>query len=202
MVEGLGTVDCAYFLTFAVGIVWAIFVLFAGDAGHSDTPDVHTGDIAFGHAASFDAGSVEVSPISPITISTFITTFGGIGIITRQAFDLPVSISLLVAVASGLLCAGLMFLFYSKLLIGSQGSSEVRVHDLAGSIAEVTVPISAQSMGEIALVARGGRVTYPARSTAGIAIAKGTPVTIDRMVGAQALVSPADPDSEPTARSV
>ena len=192
MVEGLGTVDCAYFLTFAVGLVWAIFVLFAGDGGHADAPDVHTGDIGFGHVDSFDVGSVEVSPISPITISTFITTFGGIGIIARQAFDLPVFISLLASTAWGLLLSGLMFLFYSKLLIGSQGSSEVRMRDLTGSVAEVTVPISAQGVGEIALVAQSGRVTYPARSSAGIPIAKGTLVTIDQMIGAQALVSPAE----------
>ena len=192
MVEGLGTVDCAYFLTFAVGFVWAIFVLFASDAGHADVADVHTGDIGLGHVDSFDVGSVEVSPISPITISTFITTFGGIGIISRQAFDMPVLSSLFASTACGLLLAGLMFLFYSKFLIGSQGSSEVRVRNLAGSIAEVTVPISAQGVGEIALVAQGGRVTYPARATAGIPIAKGTLVTIDQMIGTQALVSPTD----------
>ncbi len=104
MVEGLGTVDCAYFLTFAVGFVWAIFVLFASDAGHADVADVHTGDIGLGHVDSYDVGSVEVSPISPITISTFITTFGGIGIISRQAFDMPVLSSLFVSTACGCWC--------------------------------------------------------------------------------------------------
>ncbi len=64
--------------------------------------------------------------------------------------------------------------------------------ETGGSIAEVTVPISAQGVGEIALVAQGGRVTYPARATAGIPIAKGTLVTIDQMIGTQALVSPTD----------
>jgi hypothetical protein len=190
MVGGLGTIDCAYFLTFAVGLVWAVFVLFAGGAGDVDGPDVDVGDVSFGDMDAFDAGSVEVSAISPITISTFITTFGGVGIITRRAFDVPVPISLLLATGGGLFLAGLMFLFYSRFLIGSQGSSEVRVGRLAGTTAEVTVPISEEGVGEIALVAEGARVTYPARSSRGIAIARGTLVVIDQMIGTQALVSP------------
>ena len=153
-------------------------------------PDTDVGDISFGDVDSFDMGSVEVSPISPITISTFITTFGGIGIIARQAFGFAVPASLITATGSGLLLSGLMFLFYSKFLIGSQGSSEVRVQQLVGQTAEVTVPISEKGVGEIALVAQRARVTYPARSSRGTAIERGTLVVIDQMMGTQALVSP------------
>jgi membrane protein implicated in regulation of membrane protease activity len=184
MLAGSGTVDCAYFITFAIGLVWAIFVLVAGGSGEADVPDADVD--------SFDIGSVEVSPISPITISTFITTFGGIGIITRQAFGFSVPASLIAATASGLLLSGLMFLFYTKFLIGSQGSSEVRVQQLVGQIAEVTVPISEKGIGKIALVAQRARVTYPARSSRGNAIQRGTLVVIDQMIGTQALVSPKD----------
>ena len=190
MLEGAGTVDCAYFITFAIGLVWAIFVLVAGGSGETDVPDADVGDISFGDVDSFDMGSVEVSPISPITISTFITTFGGIGIIARQAFGFAVPASLITATGSGLLLSGLMFLFYSKFLIGSQGSSEVRVQQLVGQTAEVTVPISEKGVGEIALVAQRARVTYPARSSRGTAIERGTLVVIDQMMGTQALVSP------------
>jgi membrane protein implicated in regulation of membrane protease activity len=184
MLAGSGTVDCAYFITFAIGLVWAIFVLVAGGSGEADVPDADVD--------SFDIGSVEVSPISPITISTFITTFGGIGIITRQAFGFSVPASLVAATGSGLLLSGLMFLFYTKFLIGSQGSSEVQVQQLVGQIAEVTVPISKKGVGKIALVAQRARVTYPARSSGRTAIERGTLVVIDQMMGAQALVSPKD----------
>jgi len=181
------TIDCAYFLTFAVGVMWAIFVLLTGGAHDADTPDV--GGASFGHADSFDTGSIEVSPISPITLSTFITTFGGIGIIARQVFNSSLLGSLIFATISGLILSSLMFLFYSKFLLGSQGSSEVRVDQLVGLIGEVTVPISQAGVGEIALIVRGGRVTYPARSSKGIAIQRGALVIIDQMVGTQARVS-------------
>lgn len=190
MIAGAGAVDCAYFITFAIGLVWAIFVLVAGGSGEVGVPNADVGDISFGDLDSFDMGSVEVSAISPITISTFITTFGGIGIITRQAFGFSVPASLMAATGSGLLLSGLMFLFYTKFLIGSQGSSEVQVQQLVGQIAEVTVPISEKGVGKIALVAQRARVTYPARSSRGTAIERGTLVVIDQMIGTQALVSP------------
>lgn len=181
------TIDCAYFLTFAVGLAWAVFVLLTGGAHDADTPDV--GGVSFDHPDSFDVGSIEVSPISPITLSTFITTFGGIGIIARQVFDSSLLGSLIFATIGGLILSSLMFLFYSKFLIGSQGSSEVRVGLLIGLTAEVTVPISETGVGEVAIITRGGRVTYPARSSKGTAIQRGALVVIDQMVGTQAFVS-------------
>lgn len=188
------TIDCAYFLTFVIGVVWAIFVLLSGGAHDADTPDV--GGVSLDHADSFDAGSIGVSPISPITLSTFITTFGGIGIIARQVFDSSLPGSLIFATIGGLILSSLMFLFYSKFLIGSQGSSEVRVALLAGLTGEVTVPISETGVGEVALVIRGGRITYPARSSKGIAIPRGTLVIIDQMIGAQAFVSTKESEAQ------
>ena len=139
---------------------------------------------------AFDVGSVEVSPISPITISAFITAFGAVGIISRQLFEVPGPMSLLWSTLGGLLLSGAMFLFYSRFLIGSQGSSEVRVSQLVGLTAEVVAPIPEDGIGEIAVIAQGSRVTYPARSSQGNAIKRGSLVVIDQMLGTQALVSP------------
>jgi hypothetical protein len=183
--------DCAYFLSFGVGLVWAIFIVVTGGLGG----DVGVPDLDVGDAGAFDVGSVEVSPISPITISTFITAFGAVGIIARQLLGVSGPFSLAWSTAGGLLLATGMFLFYSRFLIGSQGSSEVRVGGLVGLVAEVIAPISEGSVGEIALVAQGSRVTYPARSSQGIAIKRGTLVVIDQMLGAQALVSPKESGS-------
>jgi len=54
----------------------------------------------------------------------------------------------------------------------------------------VIAPIPEDGVGEIAVVAQGSRVTYPARSSQGTAIKRGTLVVIDQMLGTQALVSP------------
>jgi hypothetical protein len=195
MVVDLGTVDCAYFLTFFIGLVWAVFVLITGGSHDVGSPDMDMGGLSLGHVDSFDTGSIDVSPISPITLSTFITTFGGIGIIARQMFHVTIPISLILATIGGFFLSGLMFLFYSKFLIGSQGSSEIQVQRLVGLVAEVITPISQTGVGEIAVVAHGGRVTYPARSSGGVAIRRGTLVVIDQMIGTQALVSPQKIDS-------
>ncbi len=190
LVDNAGALNCAYFLSFGVGLVWAIFVVITGGLGGDvDVPDADLPDFDIGDVDAFDAGSVEVSPISPITISTFITTFGAIGIIVRQLFDVAGPFSLLWATGGGLLLAGVMFLFYSRFLIGSQGSSEVRVSLLAGLTAEVIAPIPEDGIGEIAVVAQGSRITYPARSSQGVAIKRGSLVVIDQMLGTQALVS-------------
>jgi hypothetical protein len=190
-VGNVAGLDCAYFLAFGVGLVWAIFIVITGGLGSDvDVPDVDVPDFDVGDIDAFDVGSVEVSPISPITISTFITAFGAVGIISRQLFDVSGSISLVWSTVGGLLLSGAMFVFYSQFLIGSQGSSEVRVSQLVGLTAEVIAPIPPDGVGEIAVVAQGSRVTYPARSSSGAAIKRGTLVVIDQMLGTQALVSP------------
>ena len=183
--------DCAYFLSFGVGLLWAIFIVITGGLGGDvDVPDADMPDFDVGDVDAFDIGSVEVSPISPITISAFITAFGAVGIISRQLFEVPGPMSLLWSTLGGLLLSGAMFLFYSRFLIGSQGSSEVRVSQLVGLTAEVVAPIPEDGIGEIAVIAQGSRVTYPARSSQGKAIKRGSLVVIDQMFGTQALVSP------------
>ena len=187
----LAGLDCAYFLSFGVGLLWAIVIVVSGGLGGDvDVPDADMPDFDVGDVDAFDVGSVEVSPISPITISAFITAFGAVGIISRQLFEVPGPMSLLWSTLGGLLLSGAMFLFYSRFLIGSQGSSEVRVSQLVGLTAEVVAPIPEDGIGEIAVIAQGSRVTYPARSSQGNAIKRGSLVVIDQMLGTQALVSP------------
>jgi hypothetical protein len=200
LLAGTSGLDCAYFLTFSVGLLWAIVIVATGGLGGDvDVPDADVGGFDIGDADAFDVGSVEVSPISPITIAAFITAFGAFGIIARQMFSVSAPVSLVIATAGGLLLAGFMFLFYSRYLIGSQGSSEVRVRQLVGLTAEVIAPIPQDGIGEIAVVAQGSRVTYPARSSQGTGINRGTLVEIDQMLGTQALVSPKEPSSQPSA---
>jgi len=184
--------DCAYFLAFAAGLMWAIFLVVTGGLGGDTDLDVDAGgaDLNVGDMDAFDGGAVGVSAISPITISTFVTAFGAFGVIAKNLLDVSPVLSLLIATGGGLLLASIMFLFYSRFLIGSQGSSEVRIGQLEGVTGDVVTPISADGIGEIAIVAQGSRVTYPARSTSGEAIQRGTLVKIDRMIGTQALVSP------------
>jgi len=57
-------------------------------------------------------------------------------------------------------------------------------------VAEITTPIPANGVGQIAFVAKGSRVTYSARATeTDLSMSRGTAVRIERIVGGMAYVS-------------
>ncbi len=104
--SNLSTLNCVYFALFFVGVGYALFVVLTGGLSDIDMPDVDidipqidlpgdvdipgadihigAGDVA---AGGIDAPDVSVSPLSPITIATFITTFGGVGVLCLQLFE-------------------------------------------------------------------------------------------------------------------
>ena len=212
--DGLTTLNCVYFALFFVGLGYAIFIAVTGGLSDIDMPDVDIdvpqidlpgdvdipgADIHIGGAdvaGGLDAPDVTVSPISPITIATFITVFGGVGVITIQLFNVSPGWSLVISLASGLASGGLMYLFYSQFLIRSQGSSEVSRGELVGLQAEVTVPIGEGATGQVSYLTKSGRMSSMARSTDGSPIRRGQVVTIVRTVGPQVLVRPLEMESE------
>ncbi|MGD2205300.1 MAG: NfeD family protein [Anaerolineae bacterium] len=203
------TLNCVYLGFLFVGLGYAIFIVITGGLSDIDLPDVdidipqidlpgdidipgadiHVGD-AGGFQGGIDAPDVSISPLSPITIASFITTFGGVGIITTQFFGVDGRYSLIWAVGSALATSGVMYLVVSQFLIGSQGSSEIRREDVLGLEAEVTVPIGDKSAGKVTYVTKSGRMSSTARSATGEPIPRGELVTIVRIFGPQVLVRP------------
>ena len=192
---GLGTLNCIYFFLFALGVGYALIAGVLGGLSHVHVPgvdidipgvDLHPGEpdihleLPFAHDISHDVDHPDVglSPLSPITIATFITTFGGVGLIINNLSRLSPVLGLLISTMSGLGLAGVMFVLYTRVLMEMQGSSEVQAGELVGRLAETTTPIPEGQVGEIALVARGARVRSPARSADGEAIPRGVAVEI------------------------
>jgi membrane protein implicated in regulation of membrane protease activity len=213
--SSLSTLNCVYFALFFVGLGYAIFIAITGGLSDVDMPDVDIDvpqidlpgdvdipgvDIQIGGAdlaaGGLDAPDVSVSPISPITIATFITVFGGVGVISIQLFEVSPGMSLVISLLSGVACSGLMYLFYSQFLIRSQGSSEVRRGELVGLEAEVTVPIGENAMGQVTYLTKSGRMSSMARSADGEPIPRGRSVEIVRTIGPQVLVKPLVIESE------
>jgi predicted lipid-binding transport protein (Tim44 family) len=100
--------------------------------------------------------------------------------------------SLLAALFGGFLMgiAAQVFFMY---ILSPTISSEVLQAQLIGQVAEITTPIPANGVGQIAFVAQGSRVTYSARATSeGESVIRGTPVRIERIVGGMAYVSRLD----------
>jgi len=200
----LTTLNCVFFLMLMGGILWTAIVLIGGAIagvdlpdmdidvpgvdlpGHVDIPNI---DLHVDHPVSFDHGSVGVSPLSPITIASFVTSFGGLGLIGTQLLFLPDTVSLFFAAVGATIIAGGMFFFYSKVLVAGQGSSEVRLADIGGKTAEVIIPIPEDGLGQVAFVARGARTTWSARSADSKPIARGSVVTIQSVTGSTVIVS-------------
>jgi membrane protein implicated in regulation of membrane protease activity len=197
---GLSTLNCIYFFLFALGVGYAIVAAVMGGLSHIDIPgadidipgvDLHPGEpdihleLPFVHDIGHDVDHPEVglSPLSPITIATFVTTFGGVGLIVNNLTRLLPVLGLLVSVASGLGLAGAMFLLYTRVFLALQGSSEVQIGELVGLTAHVTAPIPADSVGEVVLVVRGARARSTARSADGHAIPRGQLVEIMEETG-------------------
>lgn len=181
-----------YLLCFGVGLLFTIVSAVLGDVfgGHDvDHADVGTG----GHAeAGFEhSGMPGLSPFSPTTIASFITAFGGLGLIfSRIDATKPVYLSAPLSAVGGLAIAGGIFLIFNKIFSKTQSSSESRVATLVGVHATVITPIPQHGVGEIAYVQAGSRYTAPARTETGAAVNGGATVKIMRVVGTQFYVAP------------
>jgi membrane protein implicated in regulation of membrane protease activity len=156
----------------------------AGDGGH-----IGTG----GHAeAGFDhSGIPGISFFSPVVLASFITAFGGFGVLftdikaTSSAWlSAPLSIA-------GALCIAFFVLWiFNTIFSKTQSSSEAHVNSLVGQTASLLTPIPKDGVGEIAYVQSSTRYTAPARSEKGAPIGVGQTVRITRVVGTQYYVEP------------
>jgi membrane protein implicated in regulation of membrane protease activity len=175
-----------YAICFGVGLLFTLVSglfggVFGGHAhlGHGGTD---------GHAES-GFGSNDMpgfSPLSPTTLATFLTAFGGIGLVLDkiQATASPWLSAPLAALGAFVIAAAVFFMF-SAFFRKTQSSSEARVANLVGQPASVITPVPAVGLGEIAYIQGGSRYTAPARALDGKAIPTGTAVVITRIVGAE-----------------
>ncbi len=180
-----------YLALLGVGILYAVFILIGG--GLHDVHLPHLDLPLGGHVdlpGGVDTPEVGVPSLSPITIASFVTAFGGFGLIAQGLLEVSARWSLLWAAGGGLLVAVIAHFAFGYFFIAPQGSSEVRFKDVVGAVGEVSTPIPAEGLGEVAFVAQGGRVSYPAKSAAGVAIARGTTVVIEQLSSGVVIVRP------------
>src|SRR5271157_4867643 len=133
----------AVFLGIAsIGFLFLVISLLFGEFfGHGDV---------VGHDADFHGdvhGGGGVSIFSTRVLSVFVTAFGGFGAIGIH-LGYGTEVSTAIGVAGGLVFGTIIYLFAS-FLFSQQASSEIRVSDLAGNIAQVTVAIPKAGVGQI-----------------------------------------------------
>ena len=177
-----------YLLCFFIGFFYAIVSgILSGVFGGADVDigdvDVDAGDIDAG-GADIDSGGLHLSPLSPVTIAMFTSSFGALGaILTKFSPQLGIPVTLGIAIVSGIVIAGATMYFFYRLFRSTQESSEARVSDIIGLDAEVITAIPAEGFGEIAYIARGTRFNSTARSIDGKDVPRNATVKIRRMVG-------------------
>jgi len=183
-----------YIICLGVGLVFTLISAFFGHVfggGHEGHVDGSGGHAEAGVDSSDMPG---VSVLSPTIIASFVTAFGGFGIILSQfqATRAPI-ISAPLAVLGGFVIAGCVLMLLRSLFSHTQSSSESKVASLAGQTATIISPIPANGVGEIAYVQAGTRYTAPARLESGTApVGNGRLVRITRVVGSQFYVTPTE----------
>jgi membrane-bound ClpP family serine protease len=173
-----------YGICLVTGLIFTFVSVLAGHFfGHSGHVAGSGGHVEAG-ADSSDAPGISI--FSPTIMASFITAFGGFGLIfTQFPKTSNAAISAPLSLLGGLAVAAVMYLFLSTVFRHTQSSSESHVARLVGAEANVITPIPENGMGEIAYVVGETRYTAPARSESGAAVANGRTVKITRIVGTQ-----------------
>lgn len=180
--------EIAYLICFFLGLGFAVVSallsgVFAGGDGHMDAsgaPDIHAD-------GGLTDGGVHFMPLSPVTLSMFLASFGGAGIISAKYFHLPPQYQLPIAAGAGFAVSLVVGWLMFSLVKAASSSSTVRVADLIGLDAEVSISIPKDGMGQISYV-RGGRQTAVAKSVDNSDISMGSVVKIVKVVGNTYLV--------------
>lgn len=184
------SVDTVYWICFSVGFVWAVATgLLAGMfGGDHDMGGADVGD--FGADGADFSGSLHFSPLSPTIIATFLTFFGGSGLMCTKFFGIDDRISVIPAMACALAAGYVVYKLMDYLFRNVQGGIVVDKRKLIGGEAEAIITIPVDGLGEIAFATSGGRSNNPARTTTGKPIPSNTAVRIVRIVGGVYYVEP------------
>lgn len=175
-----------YLVCLGVGLVFTLLTLFFGHllgGGH----DAHVAGSGGHVEAGADASDMPgVSVFSPTIIATFISAFGGYGLILREIplFARPLFSAPLAALGAMLTAAVVLFIL-RQIFRATQSSSESRIGELPGAMGHIITPIPENGVGEIAYVHGGSRYTAPAREESGAPVPNGAAVKIVRIVGSQ-----------------
>ena len=178
------SIGLVYIMIFGFGVVYALITGAMGWLGDvAGGGDVHVD--ASGH---LDAGHAH--PISGTVIASFLTGFGGGGILAHYLARFTLVPGLLAATLGGLSLGAAAFAVLELLFRHTEAGSEFNWSEAVGCDAEVITSIPAGGTGEVACVVRDHREAMPARAVDDAAIARGRAVVVERVMGNTLLVRP------------
>jgi hypothetical protein len=135
-----------------------------------------------GHATATlpAAPSTFVSPFNFVTLTAFLAWFGGTGYLLTRYSSVWLVLGLGIALVSGLVGAGIVFLFLSKVLVSEEENMNPADYEMVGVLGRTSITIRQGGTGEIIYSQAGTRRTCGARSDDGTPIAKGIEVVVTR----------------------
>ncbi|HUB17599.1 MAG TPA: NfeD family protein [Acidobacteriaceae bacterium] len=132
------------------------------------------------------------SPVNGFTLAAFLCWFGGCGYLLAKSGDFGMLVVLGVATITGLAGGAILFWFLVKVLLPHEHELTAADTDILGILGLVTGAIRENGTGEIQFSQGGARRFAPARSEAGVALARGTEVVVMRYEQGIAYVRPWD----------
>jgi hypothetical protein len=133
-----------------------------------------------GGAIARAAQTASVSPFNFVTFTAFLAWFGGTGYLLTRYSSVWFLMGLGIALASGLVGGGIMFLFLGKVLTSEEENMDPADYEMVGVLGRTSMSIREGGTGEIIYSQAGTRRTCGARSEECIAIAKGAEVVVTR----------------------
>lgn len=143
------------------------------------------GTVAAGHApaavsAAHGAQNVSISPFNFVAFTAFLAWFGGTGYLLTRYSSVWFLMGFGIALTSGLLGGGIVFLFLSKVLTSQEENMDPADYEMVGVLGRTSIPIREGGTGEIIYSQAGTRRTCGARSEDGAVITKGVEVVVTR----------------------
>lgn len=182
----LGGAAAWFTIPAVVGTLYFLFQLVLMQAGGDLGLD---GDADFDTSTAHDAGH-EFKVISLQSISAFCMGGGWMGLASYRLLDLSVTVSAIIALASGVAVAW-MLVAMLRAMLGFQSSGNIAIASAAGLEGEVyiEVPGSGRGTGRVKLIIEGRQREYDAAQEGEAPIPTGTRVRVARIEeGSHALV--------------
>jgi membrane protein implicated in regulation of membrane protease activity len=185
-----------YLICFVVGFALSLLSFLGGNVRwhlphfpHGHVPAPH-GLASSGASPHVHGHSGHMSPFNLVTFAAFLAWFGGAGYLLSRFSTVWMVLGLGLAVLSGVVGGGIIFLFLSRVLTSEEENLDPADFEMAGVLGRVSVSIRQSGTGEIIYSQAGTRGTCGARSENNAAIPKATEVMVTRYEKGIAYVRP------------
>src|SRR5258708_2254786 len=168
-----------YLVCFIVGFAYTAFSFLSGTLHfHVHMPHHFHGGHGAGHSGG--AGNSSFGIFNPMTIAVFLAWFGGTGYLLVHLRHIWVFAGLAFSTLSGLIGAGIVFVFAAKYFMASESCLDPMDFEMVGVLGKVSGGIRSRGTGGIIFVQESARKACAAGSEEGEEIKRGEEVVVTR----------------------